>query len=263
MRWIVTFLDAIVLLYFLSGIVVWKNAFPEYIHSEYAEKFSENGLDAILFVNVNPYFQFLRPPDCFYDVWVKHQEDLQYYKLVVGYFGRGGFGSDGCSGENKTVPNIRVFRTDNNLKFISVYRISQYHFDEDRLDLYAVPKNANNRYVMGINLKVKSDLSFADSSASDDKILEMYLDNRYETSCSIFVLSKRTHYELSASENESNQAAMEFFRDTIRVHALYDVFKQMHLKPACVDSLVLHYTSMLLEQIPVFWKSPNRITTTK
>lgn len=72
MRWIVTFLDAIVLLYFLSGIVVWKNAFPEYIHSEYAEKFSENGLDAILFVNVNPYFQFLRPPDCFYDVWVKH-----------------------------------------------------------------------------------------------------------------------------------------------------------------------------------------------
>ena len=158
---------------------------------------------------------------------------------------------------------IRVFRTDNNLKFISVYRISQYHFDEDRLDLYAVPKNANNRYVMGINLKVKSDLSFADSSASDDKILEMYLDNRYETSCSIFVLSKRTHYELSASENESNQAAMEFFRDTIRVHALYDVFKQMHLEPACVDSLVLHYTSMLQEQIPVFWKSPNRITTTK
>ena len=106
MRWIVTFLDAIVLAYSLYGIVVWKNVFPEYIHSEYAEKFSENGLDVALFVNVNPYIQFLKLPDCTYDVFIKKNGEPSYSKLTGGYFGRGASGTDGCSKGKKETPLV-------------------------------------------------------------------------------------------------------------------------------------------------------------
>ena len=41
MKWVVIFLDVIVVPYFLLGIAVWKNAFPDYIHSEYARRFNE------------------------------------------------------------------------------------------------------------------------------------------------------------------------------------------------------------------------------
>ena len=91
MRWIVTFLDAIVLAYSLYGIVVWKNVFPEYIHSEYAEKFSENGLDVALFVNVNPYIQFLRLPDCTYDVFIKKKWRTLVQQINRGILWKGGF----------------------------------------------------------------------------------------------------------------------------------------------------------------------------
>ncbi len=55
MNWVVTFLDLV--LYLIFGGVVWRNVFPDYLHSESARITSRNGLDAALLVDADPYIQ--------------------------------------------------------------------------------------------------------------------------------------------------------------------------------------------------------------
>jgi len=199
MRWIVTFLDAIVLAYSLYGIVVWKNVFPEYIHSEYAEKFSENGLDVALFVNVAPYIQFLKPPDCLYDVFIKKMGDLSYHKLIGGYFGRGAFGTDGCSKGNMDIPRVSVFRTKSGSNVVGVYREEQYHYNEATFDLF-LESNKTDRYVLVLRPTPKIKNSSDDTTYTDDDLLPLYLDNRTKVDCELYAFDRGNHYDIQKSK---------------------------------------------------------------
>ena len=225
MRWIVTFLDTVVILYFLSGIAIWRNAFPEYMRSEHAEKFSENGLDIILLVNIEPIppFQWLHFPNCTYDISIKKQGSILYRHFLRGSFGEGNFGWNGCSKEIMTFPDIHVFKTKNNPAFIYVYREKQAGFEEDRFELYELPTNNRDSFLSLRLTPTKKDSSLENANYSDEDLLKMYYDNRLGISC------------------EVTTPDTTFFNDTTRVRALYDAFAQMWLKPDCIDSLTQEY----------------------
>ena len=238
MRWIVTFLDAIVLAYSLYGIVVWKNVFPEYIHSEYAEKFSENGLDVALFVNVNPYIQFLRLPDCTYDVFIKKNGESSYSKLTGGYFGRGASGTDGCSKGNMETPLVRVFRTKNGSNFIGVYREEQYHYNEATFDLF-LDSNKTDHSVLVLRPTPKIKNPSDDTTYTDDDLLSLYLDNRTKVGCELYTFDREKYFGANKQKNIIKQNAKSFFSDSSNIFDLYDVFSQLHLSPECLHSLAI------------------------
>lgn len=231
MKWIVTFLDTIVLVYFLSGIVVWEGAFPDYIRSEFAQKFSENGVEGILFVNENPYIQFLHPPECFYDIVLKEKGKSSYRPLAFGYFGQGRFGSDGCS-VGMDVPLVNVIRTANGFNVVSVFRKKQYYFDENVVNLYILPKTEINTSSV-VNLLVRWQKVSEDSVVTEGELLRGYMDDRPLTICRISVSDYK-----EAPEDSLKRMSEAFFSDSARVNALYDAFKQMNLKSNCLDSLV-------------------------
>ncbi len=238
MKWVVIFLDAIIVPCFLFGLAVWKNAFPDYIHSEYARRFTENGLDIALFVNANPYIQFLRPPDCFLDILMKKQGDFHYDTLITKHhFGRGDFGRDGCDEEHMIIPDIRVFRTLNDSKFISVFREEQYHFDQDLFELYPIVPGGR-KYVLTIRFSAGAPDS---TGKNEGELLKYLLDYRQKVKCGIIVMTRDGFFGSFAPENISRQMASEYFSDTANVHALYEVFEQLRFKPDCLDSLVEHY----------------------
>lgn len=239
MKWVVIFLDVIVVPYLLFGIVVWKNAFPDYIHSEYARRFTENGLDIALFVNAHPYIQFLRPPDCFLDILMKKQGDSHYDSLIEKYhFGRGVFGQDGCDKGHVEIPGIRVFRALNDSKFVSVFRKEQYHFDQDIFDLYPIV-SGGRKYVLSIRFSAGDPDS--PEKIDEDELSKSLLDYRQKVKCGVIVATRDGFFGSYAPENISRQMASEYFGDTANVHALYDVFEQLYFKPDCLDSLVEHY----------------------
>ena len=239
MKWVVIFLDVIVVPYFLLGIAVWKNAFPDYIHSEYAKQFSENGLDIALFVNAHPYIQFLRPPDCFIDVLMKKQGDSRYDTLIEKYhFGRGDFGQDGCDEGHMIIPDIRVFRTLNDSKFVSVFRKEQYHFDQDLFELYPIVPGGR-KYVLII--RFSAGVPDSTKKNEEDEPLKSLLDYRQKVKCGIIVMTRDGFFGSRAPENISRRMASEYFGDTANVHALYEVFEQLYFKPDCLDSLIQQY----------------------
>ena len=218
-KWIVTCLSVLVLAYFVTGIVVWKNAFPDYIHSEYAERFSEKGLDLILLVNVDPFPTFLQMPGCLYDVMIKRPDEDAYRKLALGYFGRGKLGIDGCSPGHVIEPSIHVLHVGNGTRFVSVFRDKQYHFDESVLDLYTLTNDGKDS-IMETSLAIKKD------------------DSTEDTYCKISVRDLRSHYSwFEASEDSVKNLVANYFSDSDRVEAIYDVFRQLNLKPNCLDAL--------------------------
>lgn len=239
MKWVVIFLDLIIVPYTLFGIVVWKNAFPDYIHSEYARRFSENGLDIALFVNANPYIQFLRPPDCSYDVLLKKQGDFLYDTLTYKHnFGRGDFGRDGCDEEHMIIPDIRIFRTLNDSKFVSVFREKQYHFAQDLFELYPIVPGGR-KYVLLIRFSAGDPDST--EKIDEDKLSKSLLDYRQKVKCGVIVMTRDGFFGSYAPENIFRGMVSEYFGDTANVHALYEVFEQLYFKPDCLDSLVEQY----------------------
>ncbi len=246
MRWIVTFLDAIVLLYFLSGIVVWRNAFPDYIRSEYAEKINQNGFDAISFINracVGPCFAEFRPPFCYYSISIKESENFLYRPLTSLFFDRGEFGRGGCSehpDEIKT-PFIEVLRAKNGLGFVFVFRKKNYDFPEELFDLFTIPNNKNDSVLAFRLTKAKVDTS-EKAVFPDDGVLEFYLDARQNVSCSVYINDMiKKEFDRPAYNRILNRTASAYFNDSARVHALYDAFGQLGLRPNCIDSLARLY----------------------
>lgn len=241
MKWVVIFLDLIIVPYFLFGIVVWKNAFPDYIHSENARRFSENGLDIALFVNADPYIQFLRPPDCFLDVLTKKQGVSHYDTLIEKYhFGRGAFGRDGCDKGHMIIPDIRVFRTLNDSRFVSVFRKHQFHFPQDLFELYPiVPGGRWREYVLIMRFSAGDPDSTG--KINEDELLKNLLDYRQKVKCGVIVMTRDGFFGSLAPENIFRGMASEYFGDTANVQALYEVFEQLYFKPDCLDSLVEQY----------------------
>lgn len=241
MRWIVTFLDILVFLLFGNLVykdVIWRDVFLEYIHSEYAEKFSENGVDVALFVNVNPYIQFLKPPDCSYDVFIKKNGDSSYSKLTGGSFGRGKFGTDGCSKGNMIVPRVWVFHTKNGSNFIGIHREEQYHYNETTFELFLeINKPDHPVLVLKPTPKIKN--SSTDTTYTDEELVKRHTENVIKVDCKLYTFNRENESENYKQKNIIKQNAKSFFSDSSNIFDLYDVFSQLHLSPECIHSLAI------------------------
>lgn len=184
MNWVVTFLDLV--LYLIFGGVVWRNVFPDYLHSESARITSRNGLDAALLVDADPYIQYLRPPDCDYGIMVKNQGDFFYDTLIYGYsYGRGDFGRDGCNEGHMVLPVVQPLRTSNDSKFVSVFVKEAYHMPQDLFALYPIIPKRSRNYVLSIVFDIQSPDSSEKTYDDDDELIKSFLDYRRKVKCGV------------------------------------------------------------------------------
>ncbi len=239
MNWVVTFLDLV--LYLIFGGVVWRNAFPDYLHSESARIISRNGMDVVLLVNAHPYIQFfIRPPDCKFGILVKNQGDFFYDTLIYGYnYGRGDFGRDGCNEGHMVLPVVQPLRTSNNSKFVSVFVKEAYHYPRDRFALYPIVPSAKRDYVLSIDFDIQNPDSSKKTYDDDDELIKSFLDYRRKVKCG--VIAKKGWYGGYAPEDTTRQLASDYFGDTAQANALYEVFQQLNFNTDCLDSLVRLY----------------------
>lgn len=233
MRWIVTFLDILVLLLFLSGITIWKNAFPDYLRSTYAHKFSKNGQEIILFLEKNCNLLdcvfWFRPPDFTYNIAFRNSNDFFYHYLSSKHIGI-------YQTSLETPPPVWPFKTSNGFRFIAV-KEKEYSYPPE-FYLYALSKDEKDTVTSVLFVTVSTDSSEI-TEYSDKMLLGGTPDNQRKTFCKIHDPRFAKFLGQKEPQNYSRQekSLKNDLSDSAHVHALYEVFSQMQLKPNCIDSL--------------------------
>ncbi|MCF0225398.1 MAG: hypothetical protein HUK20_14115 [Fibrobacter sp.] len=264
MKWIVTSLDVLVILLFLWGTIVWRNALPEYLASTYVKSYEQNGTDVEFFAyrTGSLWYRLIwqgwrgEGPAYDYMLLAKGKSDFLYHRYDNNFLVELKKNvSDYSSSELRATlesayPPIWIYSPHGKYSFISTKIPSKWYMHRVagyKTVLYTMP------YVGEYppqRLAIWADSTDESVDRPLDTLSEDFLltwsarshFGTFKTHCSLEVQNVRLCVSGPPEKyqeciREWNQSTKKLFEDTSYIRALHDVFRQLNLKPNCLDSL--------------------------
>lgn len=251
MKWVLTFIDVCVFVYFVFGCVVWGTAFPEYLRSDYSKKISKNNSELVVFLYEH-WYNIWRHPYMSYGIWIKKQWVPIYHQIADVDLWK-------CYGdEQDAMPVVDVVRLKNGRKFIALETNRALYKSKGECgrtqNLLVLSNDGADTVVTSLRLQEKEDDVKDSAELLDEDLHGLVVDGRKETFCEIddprFKIPMFVRWEefVSVESLRQENVMKSYLSDTANANALREAIGQMYLKPACVDSLVEYFKNSGVER---------------